>query len=258
MSEPIRALIVDDEPLARELLASMLEDEADIRVVGERGDGRSALAAIRETEPDLVFLDVEMPGMTGIEMLQELDPELYPAIIFVTAYDQFALKAFEVNAVDYLLKPFDEERLGEALERLRRRRAGERSRQTDRILSLLDDLAPRVGETGLRRIAVKRGEKTLLRRVERIEWLEAEGKYVRIHMADGETDLIRETMAALEENLPAGSFYRVSRSAIVNLDHVREIHPWTHGDLTLVMNGGASINTTRSYRDGIKRVLDNR
>ena len=255
----IRSLIADDEPLARELLRSMLEEEPDIEVIGEAGDGEAALAAIRELDPDLVFLDIQMPVMTGVELLGELDSDEIPSIIFVTAYDQFALKAFEVNAVDYLLKPFDQDRLSEAIDRVRRRRAGERSRQTERILSLLGDMAPRLtGGSGLRRIAVPRGEKTVLRPVEDIEWLEADGKYVRLHLTSGETDLIRETMTALADALDPDRFYRVSRSAIINIDHVKELHPWFHGDLAIMMRSGAQVNTTRAYRDAIKSVLDNR
>lgn len=258
MSEPIRSLIVDDEELARELLRSMLDEHTSVEVVAEYADGESALRGIRQHDPDLVFLDVQMPVMTGIEMLQHMDPEEIPAVIFVTAYDQFALRAFEVNAVDYLLKPFDEERLDEAVSRMNQRKAGELARQTERVLSLLGDMAPGLGSPALQRIAVKQGEKTLLRHVDSIEWLEAEGKYVRLHMVGGDTDLIRETMINLSEGLNPSRFYRVSRSAIINMDHVKEIHTWFHGDLAIIMSSGDQVNTTRAYRDAIKKVLDNR
>lgn len=258
MSEGIRSIIVEDELLARELLRSMLEEHSAIEVIAEFGDGESALVGIREHQPDLVFLDVQMPVMSGLEVVQNLHRDEIPAIIFVTAYDQFALQAFEVNAVDYLLKPFDEERLEEAVGRMQRRRASEAVQQTERVLALLGEMGPRLATRTLRRIAVKHGGKTLLRQVESVEWLEAEGKYVRLHLVGGGTNLIRETMTGLAESLDTDRFFRVSRSAIINIDHVREIQPWFNGELAIILNSGDQVNTTRAYRDSIKSVLENR
>jgi two-component system LytT family response regulator len=266
----LSCIVVDDEPLARELLLSMLEGIGGVDVLGEYGDGAAALRGIRERDPDLVFLDIQMPARTGIEVLRELGAAA-PDVIFVTAYDRYALDAFQVDAVDYLLKPFDEERLEEAVERARRRRRAERSAgdtadaagpaaadreaTAERLARVLERL-DRKGRY-LERIAVREKERTLLQPIAGIEWFEAEGKYIRLHLDGGGTRMIRQTMISLEEALDPARFVRVSRSAILNIDRIAEIHPWFNGELSVRMQSGAEIRTTRSYRDALKRVMEN-
>ena len=254
MSTTYTSIIVDDEPLARKLLRSMLDDYPDVEVVEEYGDGEEAVIGIRRQEPDLVFLDVQMPKKTGLDVLRELGRDRESEIIFVTAYDQYALKAFEANAVDYLLKPFDEERLAEALERARARlRKPQRDAYADRLASLLEDLGGRTDYVD--RIAVKRGEKIFLQPVDQIELFESEGKYVRIFAGD-ERYMIRETMIQLDEILDPRQFKRISRSAIINIDFIREIQPWFRGDYVVTLRSGRNVNTTKSYRDALKKLID--
>lgn len=250
----LRSVIVDDEPLARKLLRSMLEEHSDVEVVAEFADGDEAVIGIRRIEPDLVFLDVQMPKRNGMEVLRELGPDRDTEIVFVTAYDQYALRAFEVNAVDYLLKPFDEERLGEALERVRARLVRpERGDYQDRLSALIEQLGTPYEH--VERIAVKRGEKIFLQPVRDVELFDSEGKYVRIY-AGAEEYLIRETMVQLGQILDPRRFIRISRSAIVNIDHIREIQPWFRGDYVVTLTSGRHVNTTKSYRDSLKNLID--
>lgn len=253
MAAPLRSMIIDDEPLARKLLRSMLDEYPDVEVVGEYSDGGEVLEALAEERPDLLFLDIQMPVRTGIEVLQTLGREHAPAVIFVTAYNQYALDAFEVNAVDYLLKPFDEERLKEAVDRARRRiSTAEVGEHSDRIVALLERLDRR--NHPLEHIVVKRGEKMFLQPTDEIAWFEADGKYIRIHTG-GRQDVIRETMTQLERELDPRRFLRVSRSAIVNIHFIKEIQPWFKGDLVITLQDGSQVSTTRTYRDALKRLI---
>ena len=256
----IRALIVDDEPLARELLRSMLAEHDDIEVVGECGDGASAVRAVLADRPDLLFLDIQMPERDGFEVLQALGAGRMPAVIFVTAYDQYAIRAFEVHALDYLLKPFDDERLERAVARAREQLAvrpassaangdGEEAR---RILDLLERLQSRPKH--VERLPIKVNDRVFLQPVREIEWLEAAGKHVHVHVGRA-AHTIRETMQQLERQLDPERFLRVSRSAIVNVDRIREIQPWFHGDYVLIMTSGAQVTSTRGYRQVIARLL---
>jgi two-component system LytT family response regulator len=254
VSEPIRCVVVDDEPLARELLRGMLEAHSDVEVVAECTEGRDALRAIQRFRPDLVFLDVQMPKMDGFDLIQELDPHSMPEIVFVTAYDRYALRAFEIHALDYLLKPFDEERLDRALERARTRaRRAEGSQDLSRILALLEDIGAR--DRYPDRIAIRRSDRTLLQPVTEIDWLEADGKHVRVHVGD-KSYAIREAMTRVQRMLDPRKFLRVSRSAIVNADRIREIQPWFHGDHVIVLENGDQVTTTRTYRSAITHLLD--
>jgi two-component system LytT family response regulator len=250
---PLRSLIVDDEPLARELLRRMLEQHDDVEVIGECGSGTQAVEAVRSERPELLFLDVQMPGLDGFAVLAELAPEI-PEVVFVTAYDQYALRAFDVHALDYLLKPFDEERLARALARardhLRRPDAGGDRRQ---ILALLEEL--RGTRTFRERLVIRVGERAFLQPVADIDWLEADGKYVKVH-AGPRTHTMRETMTQLSEVLDPRRFLRISRSAIVNVDRIREIQPWFRGDYVVIMNNGAEVTSTRGYRDTLKALLN--
>ena len=223
----IRTIIVDDEPLARQGIRLRLQREKDVDIVGEAGDGRAAVGMIRSLRPDLVFLDVQMPAMTGFDVLGELSNDPLPVIIFVTAHDQFALRAFEVDAVDYLLKPFTQERFDEALQRARRE---------------LTAAAP------LSRIAVRSRDVWLILKSEEIDWLEAAGNYVEVH-ARGRTFLVRTTVTSLERRLDARRFARIHRSTIANLDRVAEIRSDAHGDYEVTLTCGAVLRMTRNYSD---------
>lgn len=253
MSETIRALVVDDEPLARRLLRRLLEDEPGIEVVGEAGSAAAALRAIEEHHPDLVFLDVQMPGEDGFAVVRALGDDA-PAVIFVTAFEQYAVRAFEVHALDYLLKPFDEVRLHEALARARRKAGGGLDAELRRrILALAREMGARPA-TSPTRLAVREGERLVLLRADAIDRIEAEGKHMRIH-AGGRTYTLRETMARLEEILDRATFVRVSRSTIVNMERVREIRPWFAGGMLLLLEGGAKVTATRGYRGRLEAVL---
>ena len=249
----LRCVVVDDEPLARDLLRGMLEAYSDVEVVADCADGRTALRAIRKLDPDLVFLDVQMPKMDGFDLVQELDPETMPSIVFVTAYDRYALRAFEIHALDYLLKPFDEERLDRALTRARDHLGrADHGEELSRVLALLEDLGAR--DRYPDRIAIRRSDRTILQPVAEIDWLEADGKHVKFHVGD-RTFAIREAMSRIERLLDPRMFLRVSRSAIVNVDRIREVQPWFHGDHVIVLQSGEQVTTTRTYRSSVNRLL---
>lgn len=251
----IRVLIVDDEPLARERVLALLQGEKEFECVGECSDGASAVEAIREQSPDLVLLDVQMPELDGFGVLARLGSGRMPAVIFVTAYDRFALKAFEVHAVDYLLKPFDKARFLAALRRasdqLKRAQAGELSQ---RLTALLAEVRPEPKTKHLERIAVKSTGRVTFVKVEDIDWVEAADNYVNLH-AGSENHLHRETMASLESQLPPEKFIRISRSTIVNLDRIKELQPLFHGDYSVILNHGTKLTLSRSYRDRLDQIL---
>jgi two-component system LytT family response regulator len=253
----MRTLIVDDEPLARELLRSMLEREPDIEIVGERGDGLSAIEAVGELAPDLLFLDVQMPELDGFGVIDAIDRERMPAVIFVTAYDRYAVRAFEVHALDYLLKPFDEERLERAVARARGMigRDDERDAIDARLLALLREMRP--AREYIERIAIREKTRVLLQPVREIDWLEADGKYVRVH-AGSAVHTIRDGIGRLHGDLDPDRFIRISRSAIVNIDRVAELRPWFQGDYLVVLVNGRQIPSTRGYRDALQALLDGR
>ncbi len=239
-----RVLIVDDEAPARRRLRAQLAKEAGVLVVGEAGSGPEAVEAIRAQRPDLVFLDVQMPGMNGFEVLEKVGADAAPVVVFVTAYDEFALDAFEVAAVDYLLKPFTEERLRTALTRAlaatERREAGR-----DSLARLLEDRLGG-GRRPLERLLVREGERMFFVPAGAIVRLSAEGNYVRIHTTDGSHEL-RETLARLESRLAAERFVRVHRSEIINLDFVGEIQKLFHGDLIAILKNGDAVRVSRRY-----------
>ena len=252
----IRTLIVDDEPLARELLRGMLAAESDISVVGELDDGRQAVDGICQLRPDLVFLDIQMPEQNGFEVIEALDPTALPAIIFVTAYDKYAVRAFEVHALDYLLKPFDEERLSAALRHARERLARpDRMDTGPRILAMLEQMT--AGSRYRDHLVIRGDGRAFLQPVREIEWIEASGKHVHIH-AGGEPRSMRATMIDLEQKLNPRRFLRVSRSAIVNVDRIREIAPWFNGEFLVTLKSGAQVPSTRGYRQTLVDLLDRR
>jgi two-component system LytT family response regulator len=241
----LRTLIVDDEPLARDRLRAMLAHDAAIELVGEYGNGPDAIAAIRRDRPDLVLLDVQMPGCDGLQVVAELDAKERPVVIFVTAHDQFAVDAFAVQAVDYLLKPFDRERLQTAVQRaaahLQARRAGDLGA---RLESLLAEVPAKKPE----RITVKVDGRVIFLRPEEIVWVEAADNYAVIHLEDSERLMLRETLSSLEERLGAAQFARVNRSAIVRIDRVKELQPTFHGDYVVVLRNGTKVPLSRSLR----------
>ena len=254
----IGALIVDDEPLARERIRDLLAAESDIEVVGECGDGAGAVAAIESLSPQIVFLDIQMPEMSGFEVLEELGADRVPAVIFVTAYDQYALHAFDMHAIDYLLKPFDGERFSWALDRARRL-IGAQSHGAvgegdlaERLRSLLADVDR--DRRYLKRLAVRSGGRVYFLQLDQIEWIEAAGNYARLHEG-GRSHLVRTTLKRLVERLDPERFLRISRSAIVNLDFVRELQPWFRGGYVVVLQSGDKQRTGRKYQENMNRLL---
>jgi two-component system LytT family response regulator len=255
----IRALVVDDEPLAREGVRVRLANERDVDIVGEAADGPSAVEAIRRLLPDLVMLDVQMPGMSGFDVLARVADVCLPAVVFVTAHDSYALRAFEVHALDYLLKPFTAARLHEAVERARAalERDGDRADLAAMMAMLEEREQPGAAREGTRsgparRWALRDGDRWLMLRADEVDWIEAAANYVRFH-ARGRAFLLRGTMAALERTLDPRQFARIHRSTIVNLDRVREVRPEWHGDFDVVLSGGEVLRMSRRYRASLLR-----
>ncbi len=252
----MRCLIIDDESLARSRLRSLIEADGRVTVADEASDGASALEKIATLQPDLVFLDIQMPELTGIEVathLQDSDLPL-PIIIFVTAYDEFALKAFDLHAIDYLLKPFDRSRFVMALEKAisthQSRDSADLQKQLASLISTYNPAPP----VAIDRLSIKTEGKILLLPVDAISHISAANNYVEIH-ADNATHLMRETLSALESQLDPQKFLRISRSAIVAINRIREIHPLFHGEHSLVLSNGAKLTASRSYRDALKPFL---
>jgi len=239
----LRALIVDDEAPARRRIRRLLAAEADVTVVGECGDGASAISTIAETRPDLVFLDVQMPERDGFEVVKALAPRRLPAVLFVTAFDRYALQAFEVHAVDYLLKPFTGERFRTALDRARERIT--QHVQDPALAELAKALRNRPAY--LSRLPIRSAGRTVFVDLDAVDWLEAADNYVRVHVGQRE-HLLRETLATLEAQLDPERFARIHRSAIVRLDGVVEIRPTSHGDAEVVLRNGSRLTASRTWR----------
>lgn len=242
----LRILIVDDEPLARERVAGLLSEETGVEVVGECRNGIEAVNSIKGLKPDLVFLDVQMPGLNGFEVLRALEPSRMPAVIFVTAYDKHAVEAFDVHAVDYLLKPYQPERFKRALERARQKMEGGAAAIAAQLARLIE--TEKEPDTVLARFSVKIGGKTQFVPVKDVDWIEAAGNYLVLH-AGKDSHLVRETMAGVESKLPAGVFVRISRSALVNVERVKEIEPAGIDGHVLALRNGAKLPVTRSIRE---------
>ncbi|HRH41235.1 MAG TPA: LytTR family DNA-binding domain-containing protein [Pyrinomonadaceae bacterium] len=250
----IRTLIVDDEPIARDRVRRMLREESDIEIVGESGNGKEAVAFINENKPDLVFLDIQMPEMTGFEALQEINPNKTPAIIFVTAYDQYAIQAFDVHAIDYLLKPFNRERFKRAVERAREQVEKSTSGKIDqRLASLLADLTN--SKKYLERLVVKSVGRVFFLRTDEVDWIEAAGNYAKLHVGR-EGHLIRETMNGLESKLNPDKFLRIHRSTLVNIDRIKELNPLFSGDYTVMLKNGTELTLSRNYRDRLLELFE--
>lgn len=246
-SPVIRVLIVDDEPLVRRGIGALLAEEAGIEVVGEARNGTEAVTQIRSTAPDLVFLDVQMPGLDGLGVLATLEPEERPAVVFVTAFDQYAVRAFDLHAVDYLLKPFDDERFRTALARVRGRlRGGQAEAERAAISALLAEL--RGTPAGPDRLAVRESGHIVLVPVDEIDWIEAADNYVRLHRGK-QYHLLRESIARLEETLDRRRFARIHRSAMVNLSRVKALEPAPGGEYDVILMDGRRLTLSRGYRD---------
>lgn len=254
----IRTVIVDDEPLARDNVRLALEKELDVEVIAECADGDAAIEAIRELEPDVVFLDVQMPGTGGFDVVHEIGPEEMPAVVFVTAFDEHALRAFEVHALDYVLKPFDDDRFSDAVEHARRTLRMRRDEESFRrgLSALMTDVHGSPDGSGRPRFAsrlmVRLRDRIHFVRTEDVDWFEAAGNYVRLHVAD-RSHLIRSTMSAIEERLDPQQFVRIHRSTIVNVDRIKEIQPWAGGDYLAILKSGQQLRISRGYRDTLLR-----
>ena len=252
----IRVLVVDDESLARDTLRLLLEETDDFDVVGECSDGHEAVESIRTLKPDLVFLDVQMPGLTGLEVVEHVGAASMPVVVFATAFDEYAVKAFEASAVDYLVKPFSDERFESTLERLRamfRRKAFDDLES--RLQSLLDGRSAdeHVRSFSTRFLVKERGSIRFVA-AEDIEWIEAAGDYVVLHTADKQ-EMIRETMSAMEEKLNGSQFLRIHRSTIVNVAYIREMKPYFHGDYVVYMQDGTELKLSRRYWAKVEKAL---
>jgi two-component system LytT family response regulator len=245
--------VVDDEPMARERIVSLLTQETDVEVIGQCGDGVQAVSVIQQQSPDLVFLDIQMPGCDGFGVIQHIGADRMPTVVFVTAYDEYALKAFEVHALDYLLKPFGKDRFQETLKHAREhldgRRAGDFGR---RLLALVHDLKPEPQR--LDRLVVKSGGRVFFLRTDEIDWIEAAGNYVRLHLGE-ESHLFRETMNGMESRLDRHRFARIHRSRIVNTERIKELQPWFNGEYIVILRNGARLTLSRGYRDKLQEQL---
>lgn len=251
----IKTLIVDDEPLARDRVKRFLRDEYDISVIGECGNGKQAVEAIRQKKPDLVFLDIQMPEKNGFEVVKSLDEDEMPAVIFVTAYDQYALQAFDVHALDYLLKPFNRERLHKAVYHAREHIEAKKIGTLDaRLASLIADL--RQEKKYLERLVVKSVGRVYFLKVDDIDWIEASGNYVKLH-SGRESHMIRETMNGIEAKLDPEKFLRIHRSTVVQIDRIKELHPMFSGDYSVILRNGTELALSRNYRERLLELFEN-
>lgn len=245
-------LVIDDEPLCRDRIRMFIGQHADIRIVAEAGDGEEGLRALAEHRPDVVFADIQMPGLSGLEMLEQMAPDERPLVVFVTAHADYAVQAFGVGAVHYLVKPFGAEAIDAAVRRLREALAARAAGGT--VSELLAHLQKQQQAETLQRVVIKRNGRALLLRVEQIDWIEAAGNYSRMHLK-GEHHLIRETMTALEKKLDRRQFVRVHRSALVNIDRIRELQPTSHGDYVVLLEDDTRLVLSRGYRDRLETLL---
>ncbi len=250
----IRVLIVDDEALARRGIRQYLDAESDIEVVGECGDGLTAIDAIATLRPDLVFLDISMPEADGFDVVEAVGPDNMPPTIFVTAYDQYAVRAFEIHALDYLLKPVEPERIRAALARARAQFAARRDDLAARIAAVLGELGGGQARRHVRRLPIKKAGRVILVDVDDVMRFEATGNYIEVHTRE-RMHLLRETLTGLETRLDPQAFIRVSRSCIVNACHVRELQPQFSGDFVVVLADDSEVQGSRRYRDGIEALF---
>jgi len=249
----LTVVVADDEPLARERVLSLLAAEPDMEVVAQCRDGEEAVRAISERRPDLVLLDIQMPRMDGFDVIGAIGADRMPALIFVTAFDTHAIRAFEVRALDYLLKPFDRERFSSALRRARTQIDAQADGDLGRRLAaLMKDLKRETPRSD--RLVVKSGGRLFFLRADEIDWIEAAGNYVRLHVGT-QAHLLRETMNAIESRLDPERFFRIHRSRIVNVERIQEMQPWLNGEYSIVLRTGARLTISRGYREKLQEKL---
>ena len=252
-TKALRVMIVDDEPIACRRVQRLLKADPDVDIVKVASNGEQAVEGVRKLEPDLIFLDVQMPGMDGFEVVRSIEPEKMPHVIFVTAYDRYAIRAFEVHALDYLLKPFDQDRFYEAVARAKGQIMKDRSKALNSgLLSLLEEIKP--APKYLERLVVKTSGRVFFLKTEEIDWIEAQGKYVNIHVRK-EEHLVREGMNSLESSLNPRKFVRIHKSSIVNVDHIAQLQPWFHGDYRVILRDGTTLTLSRRYRQNLDQLL---
>lgn len=249
----IRTLIVDDERLARRRVRRLLSSFPDFDVVGECASGGEALEFLQNHPVDLLFLDVQMPGTDGFGVVENLRGERPPMVVFITAFDEYALRAFEVHAIDYLLKPFDPERFQKAVGHIRGVVNTRNGKESQKLQALIEEVRQRPPSAS--RFAVKSTGRVFFVRQEDIDWVEAADNYVCLHVGN-DTHLLRETMNSIETRLDTSRFARIHRSTIVNLDRIKELRPWFHGEYVVVLNHGTELTLSRSYRDKVLQILN--
>jgi two-component system, LytTR family, response regulator len=253
MQTKIRAIIVDDEPLARERVRLMLAEHDDVEIVAECGTGPAAVEAIEELQPDLAFLDVHLPGMDAFGVLDAVGPGAVPAVVFVTAHDRHAVRAFDAHALDYLLKPFDADRFAVAMDRVRGTLGAHSERELEqRLEKLLQEMSTRPRYPS--RLTVRTGTRISFVPVEEIDWIEAEANYARLHSGD-KTHLVRETMSGLEERLDPAHFVRIHRSTIVRIDRIREVEANAQGEYVVVLHDATRLTSSRGYRRKLVELM---
>jgi len=268
MKQIIRVLIVDDEPLARDALRVLIGADPDISIIAECGNGKEAIKVIREQSPDLVFLDVQMPDLDGFKVIEQVGSGQMPVTVFVTAFEQHALRAFAAHALDYILKPFDHERFDEALQRAKRHVMRQKFyNQSHQLLALLGDLhgeqkdqdeveqSPPPKTKFLERLVIKSGGRIFFLKVDEIDWIEADGDYMRLHVGS-KSHLLRETMNDLNAKLDPEKFLRVHRSTIINVERIKDIQPLFKGEHLLTLQDGRRLKISRGYRDKLQALLD--
>lgn len=254
MSSKIRVLIVDDESLARRGIRRLLESETNFVVEGEAANGKEAIEEILRLSPDLVFLDIQMPLLNGLELVETLDPGPLPEIVFVTAYDEHAVRAFEAGAIDYVLKPINPHRFTKTLERVRRRiGSGGEKLLENKIADLLTNLVP-AADIHLQRIAIRKDERISFLNVDQIDWISSRGNYIEVH-SKGNCFLVRETISGVEKKLDPREFLRIRRAIIVRVESVKELHTLFHGAFGVVLKDGTELTTSRRYRKNVENFL---
>jgi len=255
MSNKIRVLVVDDEPLARRGIRQLLDSETDFEIVGECKNGREAVSALEKLSPELIFLDIQMPLLDGFSFIEKVGAQNLPEIVFVTAYDEYAIRAFEINALDYLLKPVDPERFQKTLERVREQIKNKQPRQMEqKLAALLENLKLPESEKYLERIAIKENGRVTFLNIDEILWISSEGNYVGLH-TKGETHLLRETMDAIERKLDSRKFLRLRRSTIVRIEQIKELYPLFNGEFEVVLKNGTRLASSRRYRKNLDALL---
>ncbi len=259
MENKIRVLVVDDEPLARRGIRQLLETEKDFEIAGEAANGREAASIIHKLKPDLVFLDIQMPLLDGFSFVEKMGAANLPEIVFVTAYDEHAIRAFEINALDYLLKPIDPERFVRTLNRVRQQMKDVQTKELDRrlstLLQTLESAKSNIEQpTYLERIAVKKAEHITFVDVEEIDWISSEGNYVQLH-AKSKTHLLRETMDGIERKLNPQKFVRLRRSTIARIEQIKELHPLFNGEFAVILKDGTELSSSRRYRQNLNLLL---